>query len=176
MHICKHAHAITGHSLSRRSFGGIVAAGLAYSIVPAKAAAHAADALVVTCMDYRLVDDATKFFDGLKLTNRYDQISMAGATLAATSPKLASMNAVFWEHIGLAKQLHGITKVIMVDPRDCGAYRLVLGAAANIARDAETELYRKEMVTLKADIAKRHPDLGSEFYLMDLNGQAAKIL
>ena len=81
-------------------------------------------ALAITCIDYRLVDDAVRFFDAKKMTNDYDQVSLAGASLAAVSDKFPSSNAAFWDHIAIAKQLHSIKKVVLLDHRDCGAYKV----------------------------------------------------
>src|SRR5436190_17015741 len=70
-------------------------------------------ALAITCIDYRLVDDAVKFFDHMHMTNDYDQVSLAGASLAGGSDKFPSSNTTFWEQIDIAKQLHHIKKVIV---------------------------------------------------------------
>ena len=83
--------------------------------------------LAITCIDYRLVDDAVRFFDSRHMTNDYDQVSLAGASLAGVSNKFPSSNAAFWDHIGIAKQLHHIQKVIVVDHRDCGAFKVAFG-------------------------------------------------
>jgi carbonic anhydrase len=168
--------AIHSAAVSRRVFSSMLAGGVVGLSFGRAHAAGSVAALVVTCIDYRLVDDATRFFDGMKLTNNYDLVSLAGATLAATSNKFPSSNAAFWDHIGIAKQLHNIGKVILLDHRDCGAYRVALNAPVNMARDPETAMHKKEMDTLKAEIAKRHPDLASEFYLMDLDGKTARIV
>lgn len=168
--------AIHQAGVSRRMFTTMLA-GTAVGLSVRRAdAAGSVAALVVTCIDYRLVDDATRFFDTMKLTNNYDLVSLAGATLAATSNKFPSSNAAFWDHIVIAKQLHNIGKVILLDHRDCGAYRVALNAPANMARDPETAMHKKEMDVLKAEIAKRHPDLSSEFYLIDLDGKTARIV
>ena len=103
--------------------GGLLGAGL--MSVPARSAT--VTALAITCIDYRLVDDAGKFFASQKLTNDYDLVALAGASLAAVSSKFPSSNAAFWDHVGIAKQLHSIKKVIVVDHRECGAYNVAFG-------------------------------------------------
>src|SRR5579883_3167088 len=116
--------------IDRRTLGKLLAgAGILPGPALFSGAAHAATvtALAVTCIDYRLVDDAVRFFDSQKLTKDYDQVSLAGAALAAVSDKFPSSNAAFWDHIGIAKQLHHIRKVIVVDHRDCGAYKVAFG-------------------------------------------------
>src|SRR5579864_4912778 len=113
--------------IDRRALGKILAGVAGAGFLPQAARAATVTALAVTCIDYRLVDDAVRFFDGQNLTGDYDQVSLAGASLAAVSDKFPSSNAAFWDHIGIAKQLHHIKKVIVVDHRDCGAFKVAFG-------------------------------------------------
>ncbi len=133
-------------------------------------------ALAITCIDYRLVDDVVRFFDAKKLTEDYDQVSLAGASLAAVSDKFPSSNAAFWDHVGIAKQLHHIKKVIVVDHRDCGAYKVAFGKDFKGEGAAESAQHKAVMQQVKARLAKTHPDLASEFYLMALDGKAERIV
>jgi carbonic anhydrase len=149
------------------------AAGLA--LTSGRAFAGHAEALVLTCMDYRLVDDDVKFFDAKHFTGEYDQISLAGASLAGVSDKFPSSNAAVWDHVGIAKTLHHINKVIVVDHRDCGAYKVAFGDKFAAERAAETAQHKEVMAAFKAMLAKKHPDLGVEFYLMALDGSAEAI-
>jgi hypothetical protein len=163
-HVCLH----------RRRFGTLAAAGIALLPLRARAAGHA-EALALTCIDYRLVDDAVHFFDGLHLTNEYDQVSLAGASLAVVSPKFPSSSTAFWDHVEIAKTLHHIKKVIVLDHRDCGAYKVAFGEKLAVERSAETEQHKSVMIEFKAALAKRHSDLESDFYLLALDGTAEKI-
>ena len=112
--------------LSRRNFGLLAISALSFSMFPlvARAAGHA-EALALTCIDYRLVDAAVKFYDEtLHLEHEYDHVGLAGASLAAVSPKFPLSNAAFWNQLQIAKDLHHIKKVITLDHRDCGAYKV----------------------------------------------------
>jgi carbonic anhydrase len=171
--MCSKDHA----SVNRRGIFSFLASAGALSFLPrdARAAGHV-EALAITCIDYRLVDDAVRFFDRLKLTNEYDQVSLAGAALAAVSPTFPSSNAAFWDHVAIAKQLHHVKQVIVMDHRDCGAYKVAFGKKFASARDAETAQHRQVMAELKAKLGERHPDLGSSFYLMSLDGKAEKVI
>lgn len=164
------------HCTHRRAIltGGLVAAG-SLALLPRRAFAGHAEALAITCMDYRLVDDAVRFFDSHHLTNEYDQVSLAGASLAAVSPKFPSSNAAFWDHVAIAKTLHHIGKVIVLDHRDCGAYKVAFGDKFASERGAETEQHKAVMAQFKAALKKKHPDLGVEFYLMAVDGSAEPI-
>lgn len=162
-------------AVSRRNFGLLGISALGLSAVPFRARAAEVEALALTCIDYRLVDDGVKFFDGLHLTNEYDQVALAGASLAGVSPKFPSSNAAFWDHVGIAKTLHHIRKVIVLDHRDCGAYKVAFGKDFAAAHDAETAQHKGVMLQLKAELAKKHPELGYESYLMALDGTTERI-
>src|SRR5919108_5706736 len=84
--------------------GGAALMGLA----PRLAAAGQTDALLLSCMDYRLVDDITRYMDGRGMANKYDHIILAGASLGAVTSKFPAWNQTFWEHLDVAIQLHHI--------------------------------------------------------------------
>jgi hypothetical protein len=162
--------------MNRRAVLAMAAGTAGLNLVPGRAEAATVTSLAITCIDYRLVDDAVHFFDGKKMTNDYDQVSLAGASLAAVSDKFPSSNAAFWDHIGIAKTLHHIKKVIVVDHRDCGAYKVAFGKDYKADPAGETAQHKGVMQTLKAELAKRHPDLQAEFYLMALDGKAERVI
>lgn len=167
---------LENHGLSRRQFGFFGLSALGLSALPQKASAAQIEALAITCIDYRLVDDGVRFFDGLHLTNEYDQVALAGASLAGVSPEFPSSNAAVWDHVGIAKQLHHIKKVIVLDHRDCGAYKVAFGKAFAAGHDAETAQHKKVMLQFQTMLKQKHPDLGSEFYLMALDGTAERVV
>ena len=152
--------------------GGMLGAGLLS--VPARSAT--VTALALTCIDYRIVDEAVTFFHGKNRTKDYDLVALAGASLAAVSPKFPSSNAAFWDHVGIAKQLHHVKKVIVVDHRECGAYKVAFGKDYKDGRAPEVAQHRAVMNQVKARLAKSHPDLASEFYLMDVDGKTQRVI
>jgi carbonic anhydrase len=163
-------------NLDRRALGNIPGGGAGGLLLLRAAQAATVTALAITCIDYRLVDDAVKFFGGQKLTGDYDQVSLAGASLAAVSDKFPSSNAAFWDHIGIAKQLHHIRRVMVVDHRDCGAYRVAFGKGYKGDRAGETAQHKQVMEQVKAHLATAHPDLTAEFYLMDLDAKTERVV
>jgi hypothetical protein len=160
----------------RRRILGAFGCGLGVSLITRQARGATVTALGITCIDYRLVDDAVKFFGRLKLTNDYDEVALAGASLAAVSPKFPSSNTAFWDHVAIAIQLHHIRKVIVVDHRDCGAYKVAFGKDYKGEGAAELAQHKGVMMEVRARLRTLHPDLASEFYLMSLNGRAERII
>lgn len=49
--------------------------------------AHQAKCFLVTCMDFRLIDDVTHFMDRMGYNNNYDQFILAGASLGFVQDK-----------------------------------------------------------------------------------------
>jgi carbonic anhydrase len=66
--------------------------------------------------------------------------------------------------------------VIVVDHRDCGAFKVAYGKDYKGEGAAETAQHKAVMEQVKAKLAKTHPDLEAEFYLMALDGKAERIV
>lgn len=162
--------------LNRRNFGMLGLSALAFAAAPRVAYAAEIEALAFSCIDYRLVDDGVKFFDADIKPKDYDLLALAGASLGAVSPKFPSSNAAFWDHVGIAKSLHHIKKVVVLDHRDCGAYKVAFGKDFAALHDAETAQHKDMMEQLKAALVQKHSDLSSEFYLMALDGKAERVI
>ena len=89
---------------------------------------HNASTLLVSCVDFRLRDETEKFMrNDLKLLDDYDEISIAGASLALQEPGHPHWRQTLLETIEILKSLHHIKRVILLDHRECGAYKLVFG-------------------------------------------------
>jgi len=161
--------------ITRRSFAASTIAGLAALPLRARAAANI-EALAVTCIDYRLVDDAIRFLDDERhLRKEFDLVALAGASLAAVAPAFPASGAAFWDHVAIAKQLHNIQRVVLLDHRDCGAYKVQFGSRFADDGSAELEQHRGIMRLVAAEFERRKIDLPLEFYLMALDGKAEPV-
>lgn len=134
------------------------------------APAHTAEALLLSCMDYRLVDDIVRYMDGRGMTNQYDHVVLAGASLGALTGDFKDWNKTFWEHLKIASDLHHIKKVILLDHRDCGAYKVILKADFSKNPTLETRVHGKYLRDLAKEIHKRYPQLETETLMMSLDG------
>lgn len=172
---------IQSSGFTRRNFLQLVVLGggatLLASMLPAGVANAAGntDALLLSCMDFRLMDDIERYMSGRGLRKKYDHIVLAGAALGAVTDKYPAWNKTFWDHIGLAVDLHHIHKVIVIDHRDCGAYKVILGE--DFARDPtkEKKVHSEKLKELAKLIKKKHPKLEVELLLMSLNGKVESI-
>ena len=134
------------------------------------AAVGTTEALVLNCMDYRLANELTFFMSEHGLVNKYDQMVLAGATLAVATEKYPAWGETFWDHLDLAVELHGVKRVIAVNHRDCGAFKLAFGEDFGKLPDEETEAHSQVMLEFRDRVAKRRSALEVELLLMSLDG------
>ncbi len=178
MSCCEHH----GRGASRRGLLGAVLAGaglaapmLARASEAAGAPTHKAEALLLTCMDYRLIDDVEAWMSGRGFRDRYDQLILAGASIAVTGGKYPAWAETFWAELDIAVTLHGITRVIVLDHRDCGAYKLILGKDLKDDPQKEFAAHVKELYAVRQLILNRQPGLEVELALMSLDGTVAPV-
>lgn len=133
------------------------------------------DALLLSCMDYRLVDDTEKYMSDRGMRDKYDHVVLAGASLGALTVEYPSWNKTFWEHLDIAIKLHNIHTIILMDHRDCGAYKVILGDEHTKNADTEKATHALELRMLKAEILKKYPTLKIEMLLMSLDGKVETI-
>jgi len=65
--------------------------------------AHEARALMISCMDFRLLDDTCFFMKKIGYHDNYDQVILAGASLGYLQPKFPEWGPTFEKHVELAK-------------------------------------------------------------------------
>jgi carbonic anhydrase len=165
----------------RRDFLRVVGVGGLAAVVDATLplrrvfAAGQAEALLLSCMDYRLVDATARYMAARGLKDKYDHVILAGASLGATTDKYPDWNKTFWEHLETAIQLHGIHKAIVVDHRDCGAYKLILGEDFATNRAKETTVHTTTLRRLRDQIKAQHSTLDVELLLMSLDGKVEAV-
>ena len=79
---------------------------------------HLADVLLLTCMDFRFFVTISELMKGVK----YDHVILAGAALGAVVPEREYWHRTFFDHLDLARDLHQVPAVLVMEHRDCGAY------------------------------------------------------
>lgn len=165
-------------AISRRNFVQWGAgAAVASAVGPGQAQAGGqAKALMLSCMDYRLVDDLVTFMAAHGYHDNYDHVVLAGASLGVVHEAFADWHATFWQHLQVAKDLHGIEEVIVIDHRDCGAYRIALTEAAVDTPEKETAAHQANMQEFARQLAERHPDLRVYGVLMGLDGTGENVM
>lgn len=156
-------------------------------------------ALVISCVDVRLLDDLLRFLQHDNLTNRYYHVALAGASLGVSLAEqgtpvegfqLAAWEQMLNEHIRLTLALtkNDLSDIYIVEHRDCGAYRKFLGVDFEDSphdQDEEKALHQLHAVRLtkwiqerfdeyiEADPQVKQPRI--RCFLMDLRGDVEAI-
>ena len=174
--------------IGRRRFLGLgVLGGAAALLAPAAATSWAdektkAEALLLTCMDYRFTQDTERYMAGRGLRNKYYHVIIAGAALGAVAPPPTepAWKTTFWTHLATAIKLttdggRPLSRVIVIDHRKCGAYDLILGPDCCKKRGPETDAHAAQLRELRKQIVAQHDKMRVELLLMDLGGKVETI-
>lgn len=104
---------------------------------------HTAKALVLRCMDFRFVTTLREHMLELGLKDQYDLVCVAGAAKNMVDPFDPKDPEFVMRQIDVAKRLHDIQEVIIINHLDCGAY-------GKIFKTKEEERHRHESDLAKA--------------------------
>ena len=145
--------------------------GLAASLpISARAAEGEYDAMLLSCIDPRMVAPVYKYMQGRGLSGKYSQFCIAGAAIAVVAPKFKAWRPAFWDNTATSLQLHRINKIIAIDHRDCGAARVAYGDDSIATPQVETRTHRAVLEEFREAVAKHHPQLAVVTGLMALDG------
>lgn len=128
-----------------------------------------AKAMVLSCMDFRFVNDKVNFLNKIGYKDDYSKFVLAGSSLGYNQDTFPEWSKSFDKHVELAKDLHNIDEVIVVDHMDCGAYR-ILYDNPSMSKEEEYKLHRKNLHEFKSLINKKFPSLRVTLLLIDLDG------
>lgn len=124
-------------------------------------------ALVLSCVDYRLLDDLVRFLDRDNLTNRYYHLTLAGAALGAVreppkgaaplkKPALPPWRDTFVQHVNATVELTqgALTDIYIVQHESCGAFRLYVDGFEKMSAKREREENERYAAALREDVHK----------------------
>jgi hypothetical protein len=155
----------------RQLLRGLGLAGIAASLpFTAHAAEGNYEAMLLSCIDPRMVTPVYKYMDGQGLAGKYSQFCIAGAAIAVVADKFKTWRPAFWDNTATTVQLHHINRIIAIDHRDCGAAKIAYGEKSVATPEAETKTHKKALAELREAVAKRHPKLTVVTGLMALDG------
>ena len=132
-----------------------------------------AEVLLLSCIDYRLPGKIARYMEGRGFAANYDHVILAGASLGVTNSVYAHWGQTFRDHLELAIRLHTVRRLIVLDHRECGSYRVIFGT--NLTGEAETAQHAHELHRLVRDVHAVHPQLAIETLLMSLDGSVETI-
>ena len=93
-------------------------------IAPEISKAAGVPLLLLTCMDSRYPHRIIDTMDASGLRGKYDQLILAGASLGVVHKE--AWQITFLDQLGFAIKEHGVSQVLILDHRDCGAYKKFL--------------------------------------------------
>lgn len=98
----------------RAGLAGAIALPIFGKSQAAQAEPHHAKALVLSCIDFRVMEAEHDFLAQHQLAHQYDWTALAGASLALAGFPHAAEAEAFWDQLDLSKQLHQIERVIFL--------------------------------------------------------------
>lgn len=132
-----------------------------------------AKAMVLSCMDFRFVNDKVNFLNQIGYRDDYSKFVLAGSSLGYNQDTFPEWSKSFDKHVELAKDLHNIDEVIVVDHMDCGAYR-ILYDNPSMSKEEEYKLHQKNLHEFKSLINKKFPSLRVTLLLINLDGSVTE--
>ena len=112
---------------------------------------HIAEAIIVTCIDFRLQEAINKWISENLPPKTFDRVAFAGG--------IKNIETILGQ-IDISVRLHQIKKVILVNHEDCGAY----GEAGTYEKHVE------DLKTAKEKVKTVYPNLEIETYYLHLDG------
>ena len=144
------------------------------SLTQDKRKAHCAKAFLVTCMDFRFINDEISHMVDKGYDVNFDAFVLAGVSIGINQTKNPEWAKTLYDHIEISKNLHHIKKVILFDHLDCGAYKTF--SPEFKTEEEERELHIKELKTAAAKVKVKFPDLKVVCKIMHTNRNVEKVL
>ena len=155
----------------RRFLQAATLAGFARAVpVAARPAEGRYEAMLLSCIDPRMVSPVYSYMDKRGLGGKYSQFVIAGAAIAVVAPKFEAWRPAFWDNLATSVHLHHLKGVIAIDHRDCGAAKIAYGDDSIADPQIETKTHREVLAEFRAAVAQHHPQLTVETGLMALDG------
>jgi len=165
---------------SRRHFlSSFLPAAVAFTVLqsatPAKAEVNQAQALVISCIDFRFLRAEYSFLNNKNLTDKYDLTALAGASLALTGFPHKSDAQAFWDQLDISYKLHHIHKVIIIDHQDCGGYAQDALIEGGLEQEEDIKKHKIFINKLREIVKLKYPDKILKFLYFALDGEVNEI-
>lgn len=112
---------------------------------------HQAEAVIITCIDFRLQEAINKFISENFAPKTFDRVALAGG--------VKNLDTIL-SQIDTAVRLHRIKKVVLINHEDCGAY----GA------ESTSEKHAQDLKDARSKIREKYPRLEIDSYYLHLDG------
>jgi hypothetical protein len=154
---------------------GILATASLIDPAVARAEKKIPKALVLSCIDYRILEAERYFLSLQNLGGQYDWAALAGASLALSGMPHQYDAEAFWDQLDISSRLHHIQKVIILDHEDCSVYQYKIDPSLTNNPELELTTHTEYLSRAYWAIRDRYPDLNIELYFVKLNTEVKQI-
>lgn len=131
---------------------------------------HFAEAMVLSCIDYRFIDSVISFLEtDPVLAYKYDLSTLAGASLGYNQDKFKCWAETFTQMTKIAIDLHSVKKIVIFDHMDCGAYAMFY-PHITLGSEEERQLHIKNIKQCIEKLSLKFPELTYSAYLVHVDG------
>lgn len=134
-----------------------------------------ASTLLISCVDFRLIDETDKLMKQLGLEDDFDKVSLPGASLALVNETYTHWGKTIEDTIEILQELHNIKQIIFLDHRECGAYKKLINQEYLNTKEKETEIHTEILNKARKLIKEKFPQLKVYTFLMGLDGVVEQI-
>ncbi|MGX6959774.1 MAG: carbonic anhydrase [Rickettsia endosymbiont of Pentastiridius leporinus] len=134
-----------------------------------------ASTLLISCVDFRLIDETDKLMKQLGLEDDFDKVSLPGASLALVNDKYTHWGKTIEDTIELLQDLHNIKQILFLDHRECGAYKKLIAPEHLSTKEKETIAHTEILNKARKIIKEKFPKLKVYTFLMGLDGVVEQI-
>ena len=127
-------------------------------------------AMVLSCIDPRFQTVVYNYLKKKKLIGKYSSFTIAGSAIGVTAKKFKRWHKTFWENFDTSVKLHNITKLIVINHRDCGAAKMINGKK-DFSKNNETRVHKNSFHEIKKLFKKKYPKLRIELKIISLNNK-----
>jgi hypothetical protein len=132
-------------------------------------------ALVLSCIDYRVLEAERYFLSLQNLGNLYDMTALAGSSLALSGVPHQADAMAFWDQLDISYRLHHVKKVIILDHQDCAAFAYKINPQLSEDPKLELQTHQESMSRAYWAIRDKYPDLNIELYFVSLNAEVKSL-
>ncbi len=125
------------------------------------------EAMVLSCIDPRFQAKVFNHLKRKKLTGKYSAFTIAGAAIGVTHKKFKKWHSTFWDNLETSIKLHQISKLIVLNHKDCGAAKIV-NKEKKFNSLIENKIHKESFINLKKKLKKKHPNLKVSFKTLSM--------
>ena len=118
---------------------------------------HKAESIIVTCIDFRLQEAIDKWIAEHFAPKTFDRVAFAGG--------VKSLDTIL-SQIEISVRLHHISKVILINHEDCGAY----------GKEDTPKKHAEDLKTAKSKIKELYPEILVESFYLHLDSTFEPIM